>query len=339
MLPRPTPSWTAILMIAFLGTTFAAKSLTREQLLSHLRDRDARCASCISIADWTDATPGSANGWSVTTIHEHQDGRIKVHSESGTFGEDGRRVPAECRQRTELYNGTITVRWDWHPDRDEVGNPLEAEALKKPHPGYHSALVWDGLFHDPHSTRTPWGIAQGHLTRSLAAITEGEGECRIEPLEPGTNRYRVTYRLPAASEDQLTYTAEVDGERGWIVPRIEGRNAEGQIVLEGITEFRRTEEGAWVPTTAAWIVWGGGKTEGAHPVLEWRCQVKRFDVSPPDLTDKSFDVVLAPNTSVYDVRHKIGYRMPQGEPAVNPDFDLYALEAKLADLQAQQQRE
>lgn len=73
-------------------------------------------------------------------------------------------------------------------------------------------------------------------------------------------------------------------------------------------------------------------------MLEWRCTVRRFDVNPPDLNE-SFHVVLAPNTSVYDVRHKIGYRMPKDGPAVNPDFDLYALEAKLADLQAEQERQ
>jgi hypothetical protein len=338
MLQRAMSTVLVCLTLAAARPALASGLPTRKQLLTHLRDRDARCATCISIAEWTELTSGSANGWAVTTIQEHQDGRIKVHSEPGTFGEDGRRIPAECRERTELYNGTITVRWDWHPDRDEVGNPLDAEALTKPHPGYHSALVWDGLFNDPHSTRTPWGIAQGHLTRSLAVISEGEGEYRIESLEPGTSRYQVTYRLPAATEDLLTYTAEVDGDRGWIVPRIEGRDAEGRILHEGTTQFRRTEGGVWVPTNAAFIVWGGGKTEGAHPVLEWRCTVQRFDVNPPDL-DKSLTVVLAPNTSVYDVRHKIGYRMPKDGPAVNPDFDLYALEAKLADLQAEQERE
>jgi hypothetical protein len=49
--------------------------------------------------------------------------------------------------------------------------------------------------------------------------------------------------------------------------------------------------------------------------------------------------VLAPNTSVYDVRHQIGYRMRKDGPAVNPEFGLYTLEARLADLQAQQGRE
>jgi hypothetical protein len=53
-----------------------------------------------------------------------------------------------------------------------------------------------------------------------------------------------------------------------------------------------------------------------------RCAVKRFDVNPPDLTDESFNVVLAPNTSVYDVRHQLGDRMPKDGPTVNPDFDL-----------------
>jgi hypothetical protein len=319
-----------------LAPTRAAEPPTREQLLTHLRERDARCASCISVAEWTDLTAGTANGWAVTTIHQHRDGRIKVHSESGTFGAKGEKIPAECRERTALYNGKITVNWDWHPDRDEVGEPLDAEALAKPHPGYHSAMVWDGLFDDPHSTRTPWGLGQSHLKSALAAITDGDGECRIEHLGLGTQRYRVTYRLPARSEDRLTYTAEVDGDRGWVVPRIEGRNADRRIVTERVTEFRQTESGDWAPTAAAFRSWGGGKTEAASPVLEWRCEVQRFDVSPPDLTDKSFDVVLAPNTSVYDVRHKIGYRMPLGEPAVNPDFDLYALEAKLAELKEEQ---
>jgi hypothetical protein len=132
-------------------------------------------------------------------------------------------------------------------------------------------------------------------------------------------------------EDMVRYVAEIDGDHDWTVPHIAGFRGDVQVRDE-TTTFQQDERGYWVPVSGYTQIFGPGGA--GEPILDWRFEVVEFKAGDDAVSDDAFAIVLQPNTSVYDVRHQVGYHTPN-ETLTDPDFDLFALEALLNKLESE----
>jgi hypothetical protein len=312
------------------GTSAVADLPTAPELLNRIREREERYATRHSVAKWTDGPIEEATTWSVATVTQHADGRIRHALESFVLDAEGNAVPAERTNDIQTYNGTITVSQNWQRLLNEHGQPLTEEQIAQGHPGYHSALLWDGLFDDPHKMRSPWGLCQYGLTYGLEECIAAGRSLVVEEITPGTQHYRVTFERGETPDDMVRYVAEIDGDRDWTVSRIAGYRGEVQIRDE-VTTFQQNEQGYWAPVSGHTQIF---PPSGGSPILDWRFEVIEFKAGEEAVDEDSFAIVLQPNSSVYDVRHQIGYHTP-AETLTDPDFDLFALEALLNKLESE----
>lgn len=278
--------------LADVPQEFLAKHQAREEMIQTSMVRSV----------WKDFVNGQPTRRDRQTIYRDDLSRRRIQMESEQMTDDGHwvrheQVPYEW---DVLFNGEIAASMTFDPRKNRIGEPL-----KKSERGEYSTAQIFGEDTILKSQRTPLSFADGIVTRLEAALQNNQ-PVEVKSEESGL----TTLRFPNNEENEF-WVFQIDRSRDWIpvmISLVRETNDMDKLVMRTDFEYAKTETGIWYPKKGVHRYFGS-RSKDETPLRETRFEVIECRINDPDFDESIFEIVLAPDTAVWDARYDVDYRV------------------------------
>src|SRR5208282_3921888 len=265
---------------------------TPAQVLEKLQARRDSIENFLVEASWEEYNNNKPSSWEEGTIHRDKQGRIRARYYYGP-GPLASADKTSAKMSDETYNGKFTVNTSEDPTLDRSGQPPKpgrpAEAANR----YRSTLIYNGKWPQDRAVaeihRNPLRCMYEPVIDELSKLLAAGKKVSVEPVKGRAGVYELGYEFdPKDDPDHLKHRVLVDAGKGWVVLRNEEFFPDGKSARLSTCEYRRGEDGWWLPTTGQFrYLWGK-----EVPGLDWRFNTKRVVINDPHFDEQVFQPEL-----------------------------------------------
>jgi hypothetical protein len=262
---------------------------TPAQILERLRARRDSVENLVVEASWEEYQNDKPSAWEDGAIYRDKQGRIRIRYHHGPGALESA-DKNNAKLVDETYNGKFTVNTSEDPTLDRLGNPLKPDAIADPTNRYRSVMIYNHKFPSPEwsaaeSHRNPFKCMDEPVIRELSVLLAASKTVAVKPVNGQQGVYELGYELdPKNDPDHLTHRVQVDAGKGWVVTRHEQFFPDGKSARLSTCDYRRGEDGWWVPTAGQFRhLWGK-----EVPNLDWRFKAGRVVVNDPHFDQSIF---------------------------------------------------
>jgi beta-lactamase regulating signal transducer with metallopeptidase domain len=272
--------------------TASAVVPTPTQVLEKLRARRDSVENLVVEASWEDYQNGKPSSWEDGAIYRDKQGRIRVRYHHGPGALESANKK-DAKRIDEIYDGKFTVNIDDDPTRDRLGKALKPGEIAEPANHYRSVMIYNGKWPGDHvnaeSHRNPFKCMDESIISDLSRLLVAGKAISVEPVKGQHEVYELGYELDAKDDpNHLTHHVLVDAGKGWVITRDEHLFPNGKSARLSTCDYRRSEDGWWLPTVGQFrFLWGG-----TVPTLDWRFKVGRVVVNDPHFDQTIFQPEL-----------------------------------------------
>ena len=252
---------------------------TAAEILEKLHARRDSVSNLMIEATWEE--PSS---WEDGSIYRDKQGRIRVRYLYGP-GKLDSADRNSAKLIDETYDGKFTVNIREDPALDRLGNPLKPGEVADTANRYRSVMIYNGKWPrdnvEAEMHRNPLKCVDTQVMSDLSKLLAAGKTVSVEPVKGQPEVYQLGYELDAKDDpNHLKHTVLIDAGKGWAVTRHEQLFPNRSSARLWTCEYRRGDDGWWVPTAGRIVfMWGG-----TVPTLDWRFKVRRIMVN-----DQHFD--------------------------------------------------
>jgi uncharacterized GH25 family protein len=265
---------------------------TPAQILEKLQARRDSVENLLVEASWEEYQNDKPSSWEDGAIYRDKQGCIRVQYRYGPGALESA-DKNNAKMIDETYNGKFTINTREDPAIDRLGKPLKPGELAEPTNRYRSVMIYNGKWPRDHvdaeSHRNPFKCMDEPVIADLSKLLAAGKTVSVEPVKGQPAVYELGYELDSKDDPyHLKHRVLVDADKGWLVIRHEQFFPDGKSARLSTCDYRRGEDGWWVPTAGQFRhLWGK-----EVPNLDWRFKAGRVVINDPHFDQRIFQPEL-----------------------------------------------